>query len=135
MCPNEPVDSLLTSCIVVWSVVETKPLRIAGHVGGSVDFTCRNWNVWTSYDYPKYLCKGPCSKDEDIIIRAGSGKFATTDRIRVHTTVNDLHVSMTKLSKSDSGRYTCGLERPAMEDSYIEVDLNVEAIVRVTSLF
>lgn len=36
-----------------------------------------------------------------------------------------LTVSISQLTKSDSGRYRCGLERPFLPDSYWEFDIRV----------
>ena len=58
--------SLFISCIVVWSIVETTPLNITGHVGGEVNFTCSDYWLDTVYQrYTKYLCKNPCHTEED----------------------------------------------------------------------
>ncbi|XP_026224402.1 uncharacterized protein LOC113167771 isoform X2 [Anabas testudineus] len=78
----------------------------------------------------KFFCKDKCT-EEDILVEtkddaAQRGRYSIKYKegsFPVSSTV--VYVSITQLTKSDSGWYKCGLERPYMPDSYSEFELRV----------
>ncbi|XP_059188358.1 uncharacterized protein LOC131971076 isoform X2 [Centropristis striata] len=79
----------------------------------------------------KFLCKDECKEEEDILVetegeRAQSGRFSLWyEGGTFPLTSTVLHVSIAQLTKSDSGRYRCGLERPFLPDSYSVFEITV----------
>ncbi|XP_040910996.1 uncharacterized protein LOC121192975 isoform X2 [Toxotes jaculatrix] len=94
--------------------------------GGSVTATC----PFTLSGRRKFLCKDEC-KEKDILIET-KGSAAHRGRYSIKykdgsfpVSSPSLFVSITQLTKSDSGRYRCGLERPYLPDSYWEFEVRV----------
>ncbi|XP_018519955.1 uncharacterized protein LOC108875467 [Lates calcarifer] len=94
--------------------------------GGSVIAAC----PFTLSGRKKFLCKGEC-KEEDILIET-KGSMAQRGRYSIKykegtfpVSSTALYVSITQLTKADSGRYRCGLERPFLPDSYWEFEVRV----------
>ncbi|XP_038577616.1 polymeric immunoglobulin receptor-like isoform X2 [Micropterus salmoides] len=81
----------------------------------------------TVYGRQKFFCKGECKKEEDIIIdtdgnRAQSGRYS----IKYDAgSVFGLYVSITQVTKSDSGQYRCGYGRALSPDSYRKLQIMV----------
>ncbi|CAI5648608.1 unnamed protein product [Oreochromis niloticus] len=78
----------------------------------------------------KFLCKDKCEEGNVLIETeddaAQRGRYSIQyeeGSFPVSSTV--LYVSFTELTKSDSGRYSCGLERPLLPDSYQEFEVRV----------
>ena len=75
-----------------------------------------------------FFCKGEC-KEEDILIKtddvtAQSGRYS----IRYEGESSGsryVSVTITQLTKSDSGRYRCGLGGSSGPDSYTDFDVTV----------
>ncbi|XP_050927407.1 CMRF35-like molecule 1 isoform X18 [Lates calcarifer] len=93
-----------------------------------------NMTVACNFKLPggkKIFCKNECKEDKDILIktvkdRAQSGRYSIEYKegtLLVSSTL--LYVTITQLTKSDSGRYWCGLERTGFLDGYDEIDLRV----------
>ncbi|XP_044207439.1 polymeric immunoglobulin receptor-like, partial [Thunnus albacares] len=96
----------------------------AGAEGGSGSIICH----FTSSGSTKFFCKGKC-KEEDILIKtdgvtAQSGRYSIRykDGFSGRRTVT---VTITQLTKSDSGRYRCGLGGSSVPDSYWDFELTV----------
>ncbi|XP_078025884.1 uncharacterized protein LOC144464119 isoform X1 [Epinephelus lanceolatus] len=78
----------------------------------------------------KFLCKDEC-KEDDVLIetegdRAQRGRYSILYKegtFPVSSTV--LYVSITQLTKADSGQYRCGLERKFLPDSYRAFEVRV----------
>lgn len=94
--------------------------------GGSITAVC----PFSISGRKKFLCKDEC-KDGDILIEtlddtAQSGRYSIKYKEGTYpVSYTVLNVSITHLKKSDSGRYSCGLERPLLPDSYQEFELQV----------
>ncbi|XP_042265096.1 CMRF35-like molecule 5 [Thunnus maccoyii] len=94
--------------------------------GGSITAAC----PFTFSGRRKFLCKGEC-RDEDVLVqtdgdRAQRGRYSIIYKegtFPVSSSV--LFVGITQLTKSDSGRYWCVLERPFFPDSYREFEIRV----------
>ncbi|XP_075946592.1 uncharacterized protein LOC142948441 [Anarhichas minor] len=91
-----------------------------GTEGGDVTVQCSS-----SSGSRKILCKDPC-KEEDIIIettdlRAHEGRFS------IKWSRRDVSVTITQLTKSDSGLYRCGYESSHQQFEIIIVDAGGEA--------
>ncbi|XP_038577462.1 uncharacterized protein LOC119904912 [Micropterus salmoides] len=94
--------------------------------GGSVTAACH----FSLFGRRKFLCKDEC-KEENILIETDSdvaqrGKYSIKYKegtFPLSSTV--LYVSITQLTKSDSGRYRCGLERRLLPDAYLEFEIRV----------
>ncbi|XP_029365671.1 uncharacterized protein LOC115048369 isoform X2 [Echeneis naucrates] len=107
--------------------VEMTPLITHGHVGKNVSFTCTGWSTWFNIqNNVKYICRSPCLKDNDIIIKAAFGKSERKGRLYIFNKGNSLTVTLTDLKPSDSQTFVCGIER-FFKDSFQEVKLNVTA--------
>ena len=116
--------------------METTPLSVTGHVGGEVNFTCSEWDVWHHTNVEgntKYVCKYPCYTEEDKT-KAEYGKTTVNNRITLTNPGKDLFVSITKLEKSDSGKYICGLERSVLPHKHLLVYLDVKDGKSVTTV-
>ncbi|XP_029363002.1 uncharacterized protein LOC115046638 isoform X2 [Echeneis naucrates] len=94
--------------------------------GGSVVVQC----PFSFSGRKKFLCKNEC-KAEDILIET-RGSAAQRGRYSIKYKEGSfpmsstyMHVRVTHLTKSDSGRYRCGLERRFLLDSYWEFELRV----------
>ncbi|XP_031694964.1 polymeric immunoglobulin receptor-like, partial [Anarrhichthys ocellatus] len=90
--------------------------------GENITFSCFN----TVYGRHKFLCKDECNK-EDILIetdgnRTHSGRYSieypSAGKIR-------LDVTITQVTKSDTGRYRCGYGRALSPDSYYTTSIVV----------
>uniref|UniRef100_A0A4W6G1W6 Immunoglobulin subtype domain-containing protein n=1 Tax=Lates calcarifer TaxID=8187 RepID=A0A4W6G1W6_LATCA len=106
-----------------------------------------NMTVACNFKLPggkKIFCKNECKEDKDILIetvkdRAQSGRYSIEYKegtLLVSSTL--LYVTITRLTKSDSGRYWCGLERTGFLDGYDEIDLRVtdgEFLLKVIEMF
>ncbi|XP_044206475.1 polymeric immunoglobulin receptor-like isoform X3 [Thunnus albacares] len=96
----------------------------AGAEGGSGLIIC----YLNSSGSTKFFCKGKC-KEEDILIKtddvtAQSGRYSIkykdgSSGKRIVT------VTFTQLTKSDSGRYRCGLGGSSVPDAYTDFDITV----------
>ncbi|XP_044206446.1 uncharacterized protein LOC122981768 isoform X1 [Thunnus albacares] len=96
----------------------------AGAEGGNGSIICS----LTSSGSTKFFCKGKC-KEEDILIKtddvtAQSGRYS----IRYEDGSSGrkiVTVTFTQLTKSDSGRYRCGLGGSSAPDAYTDFDITV----------
>ncbi|XP_038566199.1 uncharacterized protein LOC119896828 [Micropterus salmoides] len=101
--------------------VSTAPL--AGNFGFIRTYTegenvTRGCSV-TNYRRQKFFCKNECKKEEDIIIetdenRAQSGRYSIEYK---EGSAFGLYVSVTQVTKSDTGQYRCGYGRALSPDS------------------
>ena len=79
----------------------------------------------------KIFCKDGC-EEKDILVettgdRAQRGRYSIEWKKPADTfTYSVLYVSITNLTKSDSGRYTCRLVRDLLPDSNKEFEIRVE---------
>uniref|UniRef100_A0A3B4TQK1 Immunoglobulin subtype domain-containing protein n=1 Tax=Seriola dumerili TaxID=41447 RepID=A0A3B4TQK1_SERDU len=92
-------------------------------IGGNVTIRC---SLGAAERNRKFLCREDCKKVliGTIDVVAKSGKYSIEyGTFPVSSTY--LYVSITQLTKSDSGRYRCGLERPFLPDSYWEFEIRV----------
>ncbi|XP_033987632.1 uncharacterized protein LOC117483411 [Trematomus bernacchii] len=77
----------------------------------------------------KIFCKGKCY-EENILVET-TGDSAQRGRYSIRyvegSLLSDyiLYVSITKLTKSDAGRYQCGLDRSFLPDSYQDIKIRV----------
>ncbi|XP_067449740.1 polymeric immunoglobulin receptor-like [Thunnus thynnus] len=96
----------------------------AGAEGGNGSWSCH----FTSSGSTKFFCKGEC-KEEDILIKTDnvtdqSGRYSIKykDGSSGRRTVT---VTITQLTKSDSGRYRCGLGGSSVPDDYSDFDITI----------
>ncbi|KAM7411193.1 hypothetical protein PAMA_021261 [Pampus argenteus] len=90
--------------------------------GESITFPC----VFTKTERRTYFCKNKC-KDKDILVetnevRNQSGRYSIENKNTPEG--KRLYVTITQLTKSDSGQYGCGLDR-FFRDSYREFKIIV----------
>uniref|UniRef100_A0A667WGP9 Immunoglobulin domain-containing protein n=1 Tax=Myripristis murdjan TaxID=586833 RepID=A0A667WGP9_9TELE len=64
-------------------------------------------------DKEKYFCKGTCT-GEDILIETSQDRYQ-----------NVFYVTITQLTKSDSGTYYCGVNR-TINDTYMNIQIDVQ---------
>ncbi|XP_044207438.1 uncharacterized protein LOC122982316 [Thunnus albacares] len=96
----------------------------AGAEGGSGSVSC----PFTSSGSTKFFCKGEC-KEEDIFIKtddvtAQSGRYSIRYKDG-SSGRRSVTVTITQLTKSDSGRYRCGLGGSSAPDAYRDFDVIV----------
>lgn len=108
---------------------------LTGTEGGNITVTC-------SFTFPgstKFFCRQECK--ENILVETTQDK-ATNGRYSIEYSKPFisavLNVSITQLTKSDSGRYRCGLKRNIIVDSHEEFEISVtdgEFLLRDIKLF
>ncbi|XP_046872321.1 CMRF35-like molecule 6 isoform X1 [Hypomesus transpacificus] len=116
---------LVVSCCLLSAVcfLEAEMISVEGTEGSDVSFTCSHGNAWSNN---KYLCREPCTDDQDIIVTVTAGGTAKEGRISLKDSGSgDFTVTFSQLQKADSGRYWCGVERNAAVDTFYEVQLTV----------
>ncbi|XP_027131409.1 uncharacterized protein LOC104937449 isoform X3 [Larimichthys crocea] len=91
--------------------------------GENITFGCPS----TVQQKQKFLCKGDCIKEEDIIIeteenRAQNGRHSIE---YIEGSALGLHVTITEVTTSDTGWYRCGYGRALSPDSYYDRDILV----------
>ncbi|KAK1898945.1 CMRF35-like molecule 5 [Dissostichus eleginoides] len=99
-----PISAQLT----VYSVIEGEDVRVE----------CS----FTSYKKSKFFCKETC-KQEDILIETTDAKAYQRGRYRIDHKEKDFFVTITQLTKSDSGKYGCGSAASSSRNSstFIEI--------------
>ncbi|XP_069570666.1 CMRF35-like molecule 7 isoform X1 [Brachyistius frenatus] len=108
----------MTLVIVVFllrGLFETEAMTVTGLEGDKIRIECSHSNAFYNV---KYFCKGEC-KNEDVLITSREtekGKYRITDK------GNTFFVTISDLTKEDSGMYWCGIERTGL-DTYNEVFL------------
>ncbi|XP_067115731.1 CMRF35-like molecule 6 isoform X2 [Osmerus mordax] len=115
---------LVVSCCLLSAVcfLEAEMITDKGSEGSNVSFTCSHSNAWS---HNKYLCRDPCTDDQDKIVTVTAGGTAGEGRISLKDSGSgDLTVTFSQLQKADSGSYWCGVERTGY-DSYIHIQLQV----------
>ncbi len=103
-------------------------LEVSGHVGGEVSLHCSgNWTTDNSSDYNLYFCRGFCSK-ENTLIQTERKNLTVKRRGRYSMRVNRqdgaFNITITRLKKTDAGRYHCGVGK-TFNVLYREVNLIV----------
>ncbi|XP_031667376.1 CMRF35-like molecule 1 [Oncorhynchus kisutch] len=114
---------LISCCLLsALCVVESAGINVTGVVGRQVKINCSySW----AEDNDKYFCKESCSKNDILIQSDGKQNYKNKDRFSILNTINGVFtVTITKLEKSDSGKYWCGVNR-LLKDTYTEVHLKV----------
>ncbi|XP_022619659.1 polymeric immunoglobulin receptor-like [Seriola dumerili] len=101
------VSHTLICCFFLSLQDGSAALVYSGTEGGDVTVQCS----FGLFDQTKVFCKNQC-KEEDILIettnnRARSGRYSM--EYKRYTKGGDLFVTITQLTKSDSGRYRCRL--------------------------
>ncbi|XP_033987656.1 CMRF35-like molecule 9 isoform X2 [Trematomus bernacchii] len=100
------------------------PLRTETE-GGNITVAC-------SFSFSgkrKLFCKGKCEEGNILVETTGDSEQRGRYCIRYVGSVLSvyLYVSITKLTKSDAGRYQCGMEdRPFLPDSYQDIEIRVK---------
>ncbi|XP_045912567.1 uncharacterized protein LOC123975285 [Micropterus dolomieu] len=113
--------------IVVDALLDGSPpeeTSLYARAGGNIVVGCS----FTFSGRGKYFCKEEC-KEKDILVET-TGYTAERGRYSIRYTQRSLtdvsvYVSITQLTKSDSGRYRCGLDRRLSPDSYWEFEIIV----------
>ncbi|KAJ4934972.1 hypothetical protein JOQ06_007752 [Pogonophryne albipinna] len=76
-----------------------------------------------SYRIRKFFCKEPC-RQEDILIET-TGASAQSGRYSIDDKNGGFFVTITQLTKSDSGSYRCGAGRSLTRNSYKNIEIIV----------
>uniref|UniRef100_A0A667WGQ0 Immunoglobulin domain-containing protein n=1 Tax=Myripristis murdjan TaxID=586833 RepID=A0A667WGQ0_9TELE len=85
------------------------------------DVTC--FYTWAK-GRKKFFCKGTC-KEKDILIETTQNRYQNGRYMIKDTRTGVFYVTITQLTKSDSGTYYCGVYR-FIKDSYKEVKIEVQ---------
>ncbi|KAL4007529.1 hypothetical protein ACER0C_001381 [Sarotherodon galilaeus] len=91
--------------------------------GENMTLGCSN----IGYRQRKFFCKNQCKNEGEILIdttndKSVSGRYST--EYRPQSTFG-LYVTITQLTKSDTGRYSCGYGNPLSPDSYYSLNVLV----------
>ncbi|XP_028264928.1 CMRF35-like molecule 9 isoform X1 [Parambassis ranga] len=96
-----------------------------GQEGGDITVRCD----FTFSGKRRLFCKGRCEEGNILIDTredtAQSGRYSVRYKKNSVLSSDFLYVSITKLQKSDSGQYRCGLERTFSPDSYHDFEIVV----------
>ncbi|XP_055763003.1 polymeric immunoglobulin receptor-like [Salvelinus fontinalis] len=111
--------SFMTGCL--------SSFKVTGYSGGTVIIDCDYYTEYGSHD--KYFCVEQDSWSCEDQIRTGlkntwvnSGRFSLYDV----TGGNYFKVIIRQLTSQDEGTYWCGVDKPAIPDSYTKVELDVK---------
>ncbi|KAM8863419.1 uncharacterized protein AB9W97_018262 [Spinachia spinachia] len=107
-------------------LINAEILLRTGEEGGNVTVGC-------DFTFPgskRIFCREPCEQG-DILIEtdqatAESGRYSLEYKKESFWTSSVLYVSITKLKKSDAGKYRCGFDRSFLLSSYVEFELTVK---------
>ncbi|XP_026223994.1 uncharacterized protein LOC117152797 isoform X2 [Anabas testudineus] len=91
----------------------------AGVEGGSVTVKCS----FPSSGTRRFFCKGEC-EEKNVLIQT-TGERRSEGRYQIRYKDEDISVTITQLTKSDSGLYMCGLGRSLSSASYKQVEVVV----------
>lgn len=113
-------------CFFLLSLVDAKILVREATEGGNITVACS----FTFSGNKKFFCKEECEEGNVLInttgVRAQRGRYSieyTEGSFPVSSTV--LYVSISQLTKSDSGRYRCALDRVLFIDGFLEFEIKV----------
>ncbi|XP_062416632.1 CMRF35-like molecule 8 isoform X2 [Pungitius pungitius] len=106
-------------------LINAEILVHTGEEGGNITVGC----FFTFSGKTKFFCKEPCEQG-DILIKteedtAESGRYSIKYK-EVGSKV--IYVTITKLIKSDAGKYRCGLDRSFLPSSSSEIEITVEEV-------
>ncbi|XP_030278177.1 collagen alpha-6(VI) chain-like [Sparus aurata] len=96
-------------------------------VGGKITYACSFLSFSGSR---KIFCKEEC-EEKDILVettgdRAQRGRYGIRYEGEVYESSSFLYVSITNLTKSDSGRYRCRLDRNVSSSAHKDIEIRVE---------
>uniref|UniRef100_A0A3Q1I0N6 Immunoglobulin domain-containing protein n=1 Tax=Anabas testudineus TaxID=64144 RepID=A0A3Q1I0N6_ANATE len=97
----------------------TEALSVTGEMGGKVSIKCSHANAFSNI---KYFCKGEC-RSEDVLISSRDKKDLNSKYV-ISDEGNKFTVTISHLTKDDSGTYWCGIDRVGL-DTYNKVVLTV----------
>ncbi|XP_026215454.1 polymeric immunoglobulin receptor-like [Anabas testudineus] len=103
----------------VEGLLETEALSVTGEMGGKVSIKCSHANAFSNI---KYFCKGEC-RSEDVLISSRDKKDLNSKYV-ISDEGNKFTVTISHLTKDDSGTYWCGIDRVGL-DTYNKVVLTV----------
>ncbi|XP_042265115.1 uncharacterized protein LOC121895757 [Thunnus maccoyii] len=113
-------------CFFLLSLINAEIPVHEGTEGGIITVTC-DFNFSGK---KKFFCKEKCEEGNVLIdttdVRAQNGRYSLEYKegfYPVYSTI--LYVSISQLTKSDSGRYRCGLERTVLPDGFSEFEIRV----------
>ncbi|XP_057698559.1 uncharacterized protein LOC130919923 isoform X2 [Corythoichthys intestinalis] len=75
-------------------------------------------------DHVKYFCKGPCTSNQDVLIRSNSGNW-NLRKYRIVDYKNYFKVTIFHLTEKDAGYYYCGWDIKYLDDIYRKVSLTI----------
>ncbi|XP_038577597.1 polymeric immunoglobulin receptor-like isoform X2 [Micropterus salmoides] len=109
--------------IVVDALLDGSPPEVKSlytRAGGNIVVECS----FTVSGSRRYFCKEEC-EEKDILVET-TGYTAERGRYSIRSLTDvSVYVSITQLTKSDSGRYRCGLDRRFSPDPYREFEIIV----------
>ncbi|TDH10140.1 hypothetical protein EPR50_G00071860 [Perca flavescens] len=105
-------------------LINAEIIKATGTEGGNITVGCS----FIFSGYRRIFCNNEC-KDGDILIEteedtAQKGRYSIEYKNSIMS-ATVLYVSITKLNKSDSGRYRCRLDRSLFPTSYQEIKIRV----------
>lgn len=98
-----------------------------GKEGGNITVACE----FSFSGKTKIFCKEPCEQGDILIqtdeVTAESGRYSIKYEHRKFWKYPIMYVSITKLNKSDAGKYRCGLDRSYIANpTYWEIEITLE---------
>ncbi|XP_044207957.1 CMRF35-like molecule 9 [Thunnus albacares] len=113
-------------CFFLLSLINAEIPVHEGTEGGNITVTCK----FKLYGDKKFFCKEECEEGNVLIettdVRAQSGRYSIEYKEGTFPVDSEiLYVSISQLTKSDSGRYSCGLDRTWLPDGFSEFEIRV----------
>lgn len=99
---------------------ETEAMSVTGVLGEEVTIKCSHSNAFSNV---KYFCREACG-NEDVLISSRTNKMNSNGKYSIIDEGNTFRVTISYLTKEDSGSYYCGIERIGV-DTYNGVILTV----------
>ncbi|XP_039874850.1 polymeric immunoglobulin receptor-like isoform X1 [Simochromis diagramma] len=99
--------------------------------GDNITLGCSN----TVYGQRKFFCKNQCKNEGEILIDTSNDK-SVSGRYSIEYTAGSLfglYATITQLTKSDTGEYSCGYGNPLSPDSYSSVNVLVIHALNTTA--
>lgn len=94
-------------------------MSLTGSQGQTITIKCSHSNA---YSNTKYFCKARCNIREDVLV--STVDETTSKKYSIRDEGNTFYVTISDLTKDDSGTYWCGIDRLVL-DTYSKVVLQV----------
>ncbi|XP_057698563.1 uncharacterized protein LOC130919924 isoform X2 [Corythoichthys intestinalis] len=115
---------LLTFVTFLLPGVVSMKTDVTGVSGENITITC---SMGYKSDLVKYFCQGPCTSNQDVLIKSSRGNW-NLRKYRIVDYKNYFEVTIFNLTEKDAGFYDCGWERNNWVDGSRRVFLTVNQV-------